>query len=95
MLVGAVLRPERREDTELGQGRCAAKQAEDLVILELIEIVLAHHLRGDKALTGEGGGREQGRIDDVGGRHGLPAGVVMPAESVNPGALPLRLDGPS
>ena len=95
MLVRAVLRPERGEDAEFRQRRRAAQQAEDLVVLELVEVVLAHHLGRDEALAGKGGGREQDRIDDVGGRHGLPAGVVTPAESVNPGALPVRLDGPS
>ena len=56
VLVGAVLRPERREHAELGERRRAAEQLEDAAVLEVVQVVLPHDLGRDRTLAGERGG---------------------------------------
>jgi hypothetical protein len=54
VLVAAVLRPERREHAQLGERRRTAEQLQNALVLHLVQVVLAHHLGGDRTLAREG-----------------------------------------
>ncbi len=62
-----MLRPERREDPQLREGRGAAQHLEDAAVLQLIQVVLAHDLRRNRTFAGEGmGGSGPGGYAGVG-----------------------------
>ena len=92
-LVRAVLRPERRSDAELGQGRIAAEEALEPRELLAGEAVLAGELDGDDRLGGRGHRRIRGGRRGIrGGHRAAPtrraAGCTMPWKRPRPSMLP-------